>query len=81
MRHLLSHTSGITYGIFGDNVCDQILKAKFTAAERADWMGHVPLPDLCDRIASTPLLFQPGTKWHYGFSSDVSGDIIAWSPS
>ena len=29
-----------------------------------------------DRLAKFPLLFQPGARWHYGFSSDVLGRVI-----
>jgi CubicO group peptidase (beta-lactamase class C family) len=29
-----------------------------------------------DHLAGFPLLHQPGTRWHYGFSSDVLGRVI-----
>jgi CubicO group peptidase (beta-lactamase class C family) len=29
------------------------------------------------RIASVPLLFEPGTAWHYSLSLDVLGEVIA----
>ena len=32
--------------------------------------------ELVDKLAVIPLLFQPGTRWHYGFSSDVLGHLI-----
>src|SRR5262249_50060775 len=29
------------------------------------------------RIASTPLLFAPGTQWHYSLATDVLGEVVA----
>ena len=33
--------------------------------------GGVSLGDFCDSLAELPLLFEPGTAWHYGFNTDV----------
>jgi CubicO group peptidase (beta-lactamase class C family) len=76
LRHLLSHTSGLTYAIFGDNFADQKLREQFTPAELANWMSDVPNPRMCEAAAAPPLLFQPGTHFHYGLSSDVVGHVL-----
>ena len=34
------------------------------------------LADCCDRWAGLPLLFQPGTEWNYGVSTDVLGRVV-----
>ena len=33
------------------------------------------LAGACDRWASLPLLFQPGTEWNYSVSTDVLGRV------
>jgi CubicO group peptidase (beta-lactamase class C family) len=76
VRHLLSHTSGLTYGVFGGHAVDAMLMSHFTKAEATDWLSTVPSPQLCAAIAKTPLLFQPGAAWHYGTSSDVLGFVL-----
>ena len=34
------------------------------------------LAGVCDRLAELPLLFQPGTEWNYGMSTDVLGMVV-----
>ena len=34
------------------------------------------MAELCTILAETPLLFQPGTKWHYGLNFDVLAYVI-----
>ena len=34
------------------------------------------LEGVCDRLASLPLLFQPGTEWNYSVATDVVGRIV-----
>ena len=43
-----------------------------------EW-GNPPgqdLAQLCDTFASFPLLFQPGSEWNYGVSTDVLGRLV-----
>ncbi|WP_257165373.1 serine hydrolase domain-containing protein [Bradyrhizobium sp. SRS-191] len=67
---LLRHTSGITYGFYGE-----------TAVRRL--YAHAPLFDgdidnaaFVERLARLPLAEQPGTLWDYGHSTDVLGRVI-----
>jgi CubicO group peptidase (beta-lactamase class C family) len=39
-------------------------------------VGATSLQDLVHRLASVPLLYQPGTKWVYSVSMDIQGYII-----
>ena len=70
VANLLTHTSGLTYGLFANTPVDSIyLRAGFfgpgwTTAKLADSLAHLPL------------VFSPGTKWNYSFSTDVLGRII-----
>jgi CubicO group peptidase (beta-lactamase class C family) len=71
--HLLTHTSGLTYGFHHAHPVDAMYRAG-----GFEW-GSPPGEDLaacCDRWASFPLLFQPGTEWNYGVSTDVLGRVV-----
>ena len=38
--------------------------------------GNVSLRHMVSELAKAPLLFEPGTRWHYGFSHDILGALI-----
>ncbi len=73
MWHLLTHTSGLTYGWQRAHAVDAMYRdAGF------EW-GTPPGLDLqacCERWASLPLLFHPGREWSYGVSTDVLGRVV-----
>ncbi len=66
---LLRHTSGMTYGVFGDTAVDRMMRE----AGLADPAMKHRLTDMqvADAMAKLPLLQQPGTQWQYGRSTDV----------
>ena len=70
VRDLMRHTSGLTYGFFGDTPVDKryreagILRPDSTLAEMTVALGKLPLR------------FEPGTRWHYGVSTDVLGRVV-----
>ena len=71
--HLLTHTSGLTYGFHHQHVTDAIYRSngyEWGAPKDAD------LTACCDGWASMPLAFQPGREWNYGVSTDVLGRVI-----
>jgi CubicO group peptidase (beta-lactamase class C family) len=71
--HLLTHTSGLTYGFHHATPVDAMYRAA-----GFEW-GSPPGADLaavCDMWASMPLLFQPGSEWNYGVSTDVLGRLV-----
>ena len=70
IRDLLRHTSGLTYGIFGSTPVDQMY-VKAGVLNPAD-----TLADMTRKVGEIPLLYQPGTKWHYGVSVDMLGRIV-----
>lgn len=73
IRHLMNHTSGLTYGFHRIHVQDEIYR---NAGH--EW-GPPPGQDLaaaCDLWASLPLRFDPGTRWNYGVSTDVLGRVV-----
>ena len=71
--HLLTHTSGLTYGFHHAHPVDAMYRNA-----GYEW-GAPPGKDLaaaCDDWAALPLLFQPGSEWNYGVSTDVLGRIV-----
>ena len=73
-RHLLMHTSGLSYGYYGDTVVDRMYR-EAGLIDDWDYLTH-DTRELVVKLADIPLLFQPGQRWHYGFSSDVLGHLI-----
>ena len=73
IRHLLTHTSGIAYGVFDST--DVRLRELY---RQAGVIGprHKTLDELISRLAQVPLAHQPGEGWTYGFSHDVLARVI-----
>jgi CubicO group peptidase (beta-lactamase class C family) len=70
VRDLLRHTSGLTYGLFGETPVD-------SAYRKANlFTRSTSLDDLVIRLSELPLVAQPGALWNYGFSTDVLGRIV-----
>lgn len=71
--HLLTHTSGLTYGFLMSHVVDEMYR-------KAGFEWGMPkgknLAEVCDLLSELPLLFQPGTEWNYGVSTDVLGRVV-----
>ena len=70
IEDLLRHTSGITYGIYGDDPA----RKRYAAANLFN--GDFDNAELADRIAHLPLAEQPGKLWDYGHSTDILGRVI-----
>ncbi|MGC2084985.1 MAG: serine hydrolase domain-containing protein [Bradyrhizobium sp.] len=70
IEDLLRHTSGITYGFYGDTAVRKL----YAASNLFD--GEIDNATFVDRLARLPLAEQPGTKWDYGHSFDVLGRVI-----
>ncbi|WP_209437565.1 MULTISPECIES: serine hydrolase domain-containing protein, partial [Cupriavidus] len=71
VHDLLRHTSGITYGVFGDSAVERLYRAAQIGLH-----GDFTNAELADRVAALPLQNQPGTAWEYGFSTDVLGRVL-----
>ena len=70
IHDLLRHTSGITYGVFGNST----VKSMYRNVKI--WYTDHTLKEMCEKLGKLPLLFEPGTKWDYGMSTDVVGRLI-----
>ena len=74
IRDLLTHTSGLTYRFMAQkpfaelyhkaDICDGLTRPSFTLAENVR------------RLASLPLLHQPGSAFQYSLSTDVLGRLV-----
>lgn len=73
VHDVLTHMSGLTYGFHFQHPLDELY--------RSNGLGDFSEPtfDLAEgigRMASLPLLFDPGTRWNYSMSTDVCGRLI-----
>ncbi|NQU53000.1 MAG: beta-lactamase family protein [Bacteroidetes bacterium] len=75
IRHLLTHTSGISYGGFNPGEI-QIIYNKFQLNEVGLSHPTWSTEEMANRIAKAPLVFQPGEKFMYGLNMDVLGRVI-----
>jgi CubicO group peptidase (beta-lactamase class C family) len=73
MWHLLTHTSGLTYGFHHAHPVDAMYR---TAGFEWTFPSGSDLAACCDAWAALPLLFQPGSEWNYGVSTDVLGRVL-----
>ena len=70
IRELMSHTGGLTYGIFAQSEVDNayvqagLLQPNMTNAEFVAALGQIPLKH------------QPGSRWEYSVSVDVQGYLV-----
>ena len=69
MHHLLTHTAGLSYGFAEDNPVDLAYRAA-AAFEAPD------LDAFAERLATLPLLYEPGFRWHYSVAVDVTGLVV-----
>src|SRR5262245_63423756 len=70
VRDLLRHTSGITYGFFGETAVQKLY------ADPKLYAGDYDNAQLADRIATLPLADQPAVRWNYSHSTDVLGRVV-----
>ena len=71
--HLLTHTSGLTYGFHRSHPVDAMYRG-----QGFEWgtPREADLATCCEKWAELPLLFQPGREWNYSVATDVLGRVI-----
>ena len=70
IHDLLRHTSGLTYGFFGEGLVKRVYQ------DANLFEGDLDNAEFAKRIAKLPLAYQPGTTWDYSHSTDVLGRVI-----
>lgn len=68
--HVLTHTSGMSYGFLQDHPAEQL----YRDAELFD--RDLTLEGMMNRIGELPLRFQPGADWNYSVATDVCGYLV-----
>lgn len=78
VRHLLTHTSGLSYSIAGDGPIPRAYReAGITpGAPGGDTNQVRDLDALVQKLGELPLTNEPGTAYHYSLSLDVLGLVI-----
>ncbi len=70
IRELMSHTAGLTYGIFSRSQVDSMyVDADILSPEST-------LRDMIEKLSTIPLRQQPGSMWHYSVAVDVQGYLV-----
>jgi CubicO group peptidase (beta-lactamase class C family) len=71
IRQLLSHSSGLSYGLLDPGT------VMFKAYSSARVLNPAtPLSAMMDVLADLPLSFQPGTSWEYSVATDVLSRLV-----
>jgi len=72
VQDLLRHTAGLSYG---DHTESHSPVDKYY--DEADlFNANTTNAEMTSRIASLPLLYHPGEKWHYSVATDVVGHLV-----
>ena len=70
IRELVSHTAGLTYGLFSRGPVD----LRYQRAGVLD--PNSTLAEMVGKLAKIPLWAQPGAKWQYSVAVDVQGRLV-----
>ena len=92
IRHLLTHTSGLTYtisgkgpvqlayakaGLLSSTGVPKDFNARGLGVPESEIGDYLPsLNAFANRLATMPLIADPGTVWHYSTSLDLMGAVI-----
>lgn len=72
LRHLLTHTAGMSYGT-------GVAAEAWQAANMQGWYfadREEPVQETIARMATLPLDAHPGERWIYGYNTDILGAVI-----
>lgn len=69
VRDILRHTAGFVYGAGPTPAHDAYVAAEPLALT-------IPLAEASRRLATAPLLYQPGTQWEYSIAVDVQAALV-----
>jgi CubicO group peptidase (beta-lactamase class C family) len=70
IRDLMTQTSGIAYGFYGNS----LVRKAYVAADI--YGGDPDNAEFAERIAKLPLEVEPGALWDYGHSTDILGRVM-----
>ena len=70
MRELMTHSAGLGYVLNQNNPVDRLIIQKQVLNPGAS------LQDMVEKLATVPLMAQPGTRWYYSIAVDVQGYLV-----
>ncbi|NJP49777.1 beta-lactamase family protein [Streptomyces sp. SBST2-5] len=73
IRHLMTHTAGLTFGFYHAHPVDALYRA---AGLESSVPAGAGLAEAVEVYASLPLQFDPGTQWNYSVATNVLGRVI-----
>ena len=74
IKDLLNHTSGLDYNLNNNPYLAPLLQENNISDGYSTTSGT--LEEMVDRLSEIPLLFEPGTQFSYGLSTDVLGRVV-----
>lgn len=69
-QHLMTHTSGLSYGFLADRSAGLYAATEANADPAQSLRNHAAM------FADIPLAFHPGTDWRYSVATDVLGALL-----
>lgn len=69
-KQVLNHSGGLTYGATAHPV-DRIYRELGIRRTEGE-----TLSDFMDKMGQVPLRYEPGSAWHYSYSTDVCGGLV-----
>ncbi|WP_327433435.1 serine hydrolase domain-containing protein [Streptomyces sp. NBC_01236] len=73
LRHLLTHTAGLTFGFYYSHPVDALYR---DAGLESSVPPGANLAETIDVYAGLPLQFEPGTQWNYSVATNVLGRVL-----
>ncbi len=74
VHDLLTHTSGLAYGLDATDAVDKMYIKHLWQA--GTFSRRKPLLQVVNALAALPLAHQPGTAWRYSVATDVLGCLV-----
>lgn len=75
IRHLLTHSSGISYPTFNPGKIQAVYE-KNNAGQFGLSHPTASTAEMAELIAKAPLIYQPGTQYMYGLNMEILGRIV-----
>lgn len=69
-RHILTHTAGLSYG-FTNHPVDRAYGSNAIIRGNGE-----TLESFVRKLATVPLMYDPGTRWMYSYATDVCGYLV-----
>jgi len=77
IRHLLTHTSGLTYDFLEDSPVAELYQKSGLFGAFPLAFTKVPMAEVVRGLAELPLVHQPGQGWRYSVAIDVVGHLVS----